>query len=557
MTSTASTTPRSSQNMSIEPKQPSTEVSSRSSTIVDAVDRPQGQREEEDEDDVNSQFEHEAYGPAAGEKPVDPYEVTMPPDHPDNPKAWSRAYRWYITMLSALLVLNATFASSAPEGIIPDMMRQFGFGQEVATLTIALFVGGYCVGPLVWGPLSEHIGRKPVFLITFLVYTGFQVGCALSPNTASILIFRFLGGTFAAAPLANSGAVMSDIWDADTRGKALALFTLAPFAGPTLGPIVSGFMAVSHVSWRWVYYVLAFFAGGCLIATALTLPETYVPVLLVRRAKRLRKETGDNRYWAPLERNKMPFGQRLKHILGRPFIILALEPMLIAVTLYMSFIYGCIYLLFEAYPIVFTEGHHFNAGFTGLTFIPIFVGGVLGVLAYLVFFNPRYERAIEAFKPHPVPPEYRLELCLWAAPVFAGSFFWFGWTSYPSISYWAPLMAGLPLGIAIVFLFLGLFNYVIDAYLFVAASALSAMTVVRSLFGAGFPLFATQMYDTLNPRWASTLLGCIAVVMAPIPFVLRAYGHHIRRRSKFAPTGNLPTKPPAKEEKEKTGAQAV
>ncbi|KAI0324201.1 MFS general substrate transporter [Cubamyces sp. BRFM 1775] len=479
----------------------------------------------------------------------------MPPNDPENPKAWSRPYRWYITMLSAVLVLNATFASSAPEGIIPSIMQQFSFGQEVATLTIALFVAGYCVGPLVWGPLSEQIGRKPVFLISFLVYTGFQVGCALSPNTASILIFRFLGGTFAAAPLANSGAVMSDIWDADTRGKALALFTLAPFAGPTLGPTVSGFMAVAGVSWRWVFWLLTFFAGACLLATALTLPETYIPVLLVKRAQRLRKETGDDRYWAPLERNKMALGQRLKHVLGRPFIVLAREPMLIAITLYMSFIYGCIYLLFEAYPIVFTEGHHFNEGITGLTFLPIFIGGVLGVLSYLVFFNPRYERAMAAFKPHPVPPEYRMELCLWAAPMFAVSFFWFGWTSYPSVSYWAPLAAGIPLGTSIVFLFLGLFNYVIDAYLFVAASALSSMTVVRSLFGAGFPLFATQMYETLNPRWASTLLGCIAVVMAPIPFVLRAYGHHLRRNSKYSPTGHLPTKPPAKDEK--AGAQAV
>ena len=98
-----------------------------------------------------------------------------------------------------------TFASSAPSGIVPQMIEQFGFGREVATLTIALFVGGYCVGPLIWGPLSETYGRKLPMLIAFIFYTGFQVGCALSPNTASILIFRFLGGAFAASPLVISG----------------------------------------------------------------------------------------------------------------------------------------------------------------------------------------------------------------------------------------------------------------------------------------------------------------------------------------------------------------
>jgi MFS family permease len=84
-------------------------------------------------------------------------------------------------------------------------MRYFGFGREVATLTIALFVAGYCVGPLLWGPLSEQYGRKPVLVGTFIAYTAFQLGCALSKNTASILVFRFLGGCFAASPLILSG----------------------------------------------------------------------------------------------------------------------------------------------------------------------------------------------------------------------------------------------------------------------------------------------------------------------------------------------------------------
>lgn len=85
------------------------------------------------------------------------------------------------------------------------MMEEFGFGTEVATLTIALFVAGYCIGPLFWGPLSENMGRKWPIFISFVVYTGFQVGCALSKNTASILIFRFLSGCFAASPLVISG----------------------------------------------------------------------------------------------------------------------------------------------------------------------------------------------------------------------------------------------------------------------------------------------------------------------------------------------------------------
>ena len=100
---------------------------------------------------------------------------------------------------------SSTFASSVPSEIVEPLMNQFGFSQEVGALLISLFVAGYCVGPLLWGPLSEQYGRRIIAIISFLFYVGFQVGCALSSNTASILIFRFLGGVFAASPMTNSG----------------------------------------------------------------------------------------------------------------------------------------------------------------------------------------------------------------------------------------------------------------------------------------------------------------------------------------------------------------
>lgn len=155
----------------------------------------------------------------------DPFLVTLDGRQHLNPHTWNETYRWFLTGLAGLFVLNATFASSGPSQLIPSIITYFNVSSEVGTLTIALFaswprsvftsrlslhslqVAGYCVGPLLWGPLSERYGRKWVFVVAFIPYTAFQVGCALSPNIGALLAFRFLGGCFAASPLTNSGGV--------------------------------------------------------------------------------------------------------------------------------------------------------------------------------------------------------------------------------------------------------------------------------------------------------------------------------------------------------------
>ncbi|ETS63216.1 hypothetical protein PaG_03002 [Moesziomyces aphidis] len=455
----------------------------------------------------------------------------------ENPFTWTRAYRWYLTMLAGLLVLNSTFTSSAPSGVIPQLEAQFGFGREVAVLSLSIFVAGYCLGPLLWGPLSEQYGRRPVFIGAMLVYTCFNIGCALSKNTGSILVFRFLAGTFAASPLTNSGGVIADLWDAKTRGIALSLFSLAPFAGPALGPIVSGFIAVSGTSWRWLFWVCTIFSGVCLVLVIFTLPETYAPIILLKKARRIRKETNDERYKAPIELVSIEWKDRLNKTLLKPFIMLGQEPMLLVMTFYLSFVYGVVYLLFEAFPIVFSVGHGFNAGISGVMFVPFFLGGCAAVALYVAYFNPKYARLADKLKEegvNRVPPEERLYPIMLAGPCLVIAFFWFGWTSYPSISFWSPMMAGSLIGFGVLFCFLGVFNYLIDVYLANAASALAANTVCRSAAGFGFPLFATQMFEALNPRWASTLLGFVALVMVPVPFLLYKWGPKIRGMSKHA-----------------------
>lgn len=90
---------------------------------------------------------------------------------------------------------------------------------------------------MIWAPLSELIGRRPVFIGSLIPYILFQLGDALPHTDLSIiLVFRFLSGVFASAPLTNAGAVMGDIWDPFHRALAISVFTASAFMGPVLGP---------------------------------------------------------------------------------------------------------------------------------------------------------------------------------------------------------------------------------------------------------------------------------------------------------------------------------
>lgn len=184
-------------------------------------------------------------------------------------------------------------------------------------------------------------------------------------------------------------------------------------------------MEVRGVDWYWIFWTLTLFAGACGVLIVFFIPETYVPFILATEAKRLRKETGDDRWHAALEKkNNDGITGTLKRTVLKPFIMIVEEPMLAVITLYMSLVYGVVYLLFEAIPIVFEGRHGLNPLESGLVFLALLTGGSLGVLGYVTYFNRQYMKIHHAIKPHMVPPEERLKPLMYAAPALAISFFW-------------------------------------------------------------------------------------------------------------------------------------
>ncbi|KAJ5578369.1 uncharacterized protein N7459_007333 [Penicillium hispanicum] len=462
----------------------------------------------------------------------DPYVVSWIPDDPRNPMLFSETKKWSYTMIVAFATLAVSLVSSAYTGGLEEILTQFHIGEEVATLGVSLFVLGFAIGPLLWAPLSELFGRQILFITTYAALTAFNAGCAGAQNSWTLIILRFFAGSFGSSPLTNAGGVIADMFPAKQRGVAMSIFAAAPFLGPVLGPIIGGFLGM-NAGWRWVMGFLAAFSGAVWIIGGLLMPETYAPVLLRRRAERLSKLSGKvYRSKVEIEQGKVSLANAFKIALSRPWILLFLEPIVFLLSLYMAIVYGTLYMLFAAFPIVYQVDRGWNQGIGGLAFLGIMVG-MLSAVVYSLWDNKRYIKTQEQHGGF-APPEARLPPCMIASVTIPAGLFWFAWTNYPSIHWMASIAAGVPFGFGMVLVFLSIMNYLIDAYTIFAASVLAANSVLRSCFGAAFPLFTTYMYNNLGIHWASCIPAFLALACLPFPFLFYKYGEAIRKRCKFA-----------------------
>ncbi|EST05463.1 Major facilitator superfamily [Kalmanozyma brasiliensis GHG001] len=470
-------------------------------------------------------------------------------DDPENPQNWSQKRKWMLTLLASFLTVNVTFASSAPSSATQQLAQEFQIGTVTATLITSLFLAGYCLGPILWSTTSELVGRKVVMIVAMFMYMLFILGQALAKNPETLFVTRFISGVCAAAPLTVAGGVIADMWDPVGRGFAMSLFSCAVFIGPVLGPIIGGFVTQSYLGWRWVFWVMMIFAALCWVMILMFMPETFAPVLLMRKAKRLRKldPEGNKDLYAPHEKSDWSVGGIAHRTLLRPFQILMKEPILVLVTIYLSVVYGILYGLFEAVPVIFEMTRGFNLGESGLIFIAVGLGTTIGGIIN-VFVQLRYRQLTPFWHGMP-PPEERLWGSMIAGPILVLGAFWLGWTgNYVAVPWYVPALALVPIGMSFTLVFISLLSYIVDCYTVYAASALAANTIIRSAVGAAFPLFTRQMFTGLGINWASTLLGLVALVLTPFPYIFYIYGSKIRGWSKFAPAFDLKVRKELEEE---------
>lgn len=461
-------------------------------------------------------------------------------DDPENPYNWPLYQKVFFISEIAFLTLSVYMGSAIYTPGAEQIMSELGVSQTVALLPLTLFVIGYGIGPMFFSPLSENaiFGRTSIYIVTLFFFMILQIPTALVKNIAGLCILRFLGGIFASPCLATGGASVGDVISLPYIPVGIAAWSIAAVCGPSLGPLIGSVLSVKG-GWRWTFWFMLIISGSSLLTLTFLLPETYSKTLLYRKAKRLRKLTGNNEIASEgeIENRKVNLKDLAIETLWRPIEISIVEPVALLINLYIALVYSILYLWFEAYPIAFLEVYHFTTIEMGVSFVSIMIGVIIGAGIYIPFIYRRFTKVLLAGGN--VNPEVFLPACVLGSILMPIGLFIFGWCTRSDLHWIGPLMGASIFAIGAFLIFQTLFNYLSMSFWRYLASVFAGNDLFRSVIAGSFPLFGRPLFlnlstDRYKVAWGSTLLAIICILMITIPVLFYLNGPKLRARSKYS-----------------------
>lgn len=288
-----------------------------------------------------------------------------------------------------------------------------------------------------------------------------------------------------------------------------------------------------YIGWRWDFWIVLAAATPVTLLIARCTTETCHKVLIERKTVHLRKELDrDDLMSCYNTSGHQSTMQNLQTSLLRPLKLMVLSPIVFVLSLYIAFIFGVVYLLYTTIPTVFEDTYGWNTGETGLPYIALGAGNALSWLLFTIY-SDRIVLKLAQTNDGVFTPEMRLITSIPFGILLPVTLFWYGWSSSYEVQWASTILSLVPFGFGIVGLFLPISTYIVDSYPIYAASATSANVILRSVVGAFLPLAGPPLYVSLGLGWGNTLLGFIAIIMVPLPFIFYKFGARLRAAQRF------------------------
>ncbi|KAJ5625528.1 hypothetical protein N7510_001837 [Penicillium lagena] len=467
-------------------------------------------------------------------KDQNPFLVTFDePYDPENPKDWPTGRKWAVTDVLSATGFNRIMVSTIMAPALSTIAKEFDMNSAESAMALSIYLLATAFGPLVMGPLSEVYGRKRILHASNIWFLVWNVACGFANSKELLIAARFLAGFGASAIYALASGLLGDVWRPEQRGQSLAIYLLIPLLGAAVGPIIGGFMA-ARTSWRWMFWATSIFQAVMILVSFSAFRETYSPLILRRRAERLRRESGNQQYYTIDERlpsNHSIFAVLVRALI-RPFRLLAFHPIIQVTGLISAFYYGILYIVLSTFSDLWVKQYNESVEISGLHYIACALGEIAGSQIGARLMDFMFRRfTTRTGGEH--SPEFRIPLIIPGALLGPIGLFIYGWSAQYHL-HWAVVDFGILitlLGMQINGMPLQV--YVIEAYPEHTSSAAAASQFLRSLTAFSFPLFAPRMYQALGYGWGNSTIALIGLVVGvPAPLALWMFGKKLRENAR-------------------------
>jgi multidrug resistance protein len=281
---------------------------------------------------------------------------------------------------------------------LDDIGRDLNIESESEkSLCLSILVLGFAFGPLVLAPLSEMYGRSIVLQGSNIFFVLFNTLCGFSRSKSQLIACRLLAGIGGSAPLALGPAMLADLFAAEERGLAAGIYSFMPIMGPAIAPICGSFIT-EYSTWRWGLWAVSIADIPVLLLGILFLEETYAPVLLRQKRKKLVKENCDARFYTLDDQKRQSFSCEMRQALVRPVKMMFTQVIVIVMGVYQAYMYGLMYIVLTTFPTLWREQYNESTSIGGLNYISLGLGYSLGILVCIVDSHLTFNHSVTLFR---------------------------------------------------------------------------------------------------------------------------------------------------------------
>ncbi|KAK9362297.1 major facilitator superfamily domain-containing protein [Lipomyces starkeyi] len=444
----------------------------------------------------------------------------------ENPYEYSENVKRLLVFIFAFGGMVPAMGSAVFYPAVHSIAADFHTDLTVINLSVGFYMFSMGLFPMWWSYLSESFGRRGVYIISFLMFTLFNIGCARANSVIMLVIFRvFAGGAAASSQTVGAGAI-GDIYVPTERGKANGYFYLGPLCGPMLSPIFAGALN-DRWGWRSTQYFLIIIGGFTFVMMLFFLPETLRPQVIppeLQEKHALKKENDRLRFYASEFSDFFISPFKAFRLLKYPTFVYAI--------FYNSFGYGSLYMMNNTIPDLFASPpYNFSSIVTGLLYLPNGLGYVLGSLVGGRWSDRILKRAIKNNNGKMVPEARLAENMLTAGIVVCAGMILFGWTAWKHLFWFVPIIGTFLFGFGSLIIFTTTLTFLVDSmpqrrsaavsintcksFIYVDAFQmfrLNETVVIRCMFAAGATFVTVPLNNAIRTGWLFTILTILGIM---------------------------------------------